>query len=105
MTPFWAVVVVSAMFAVAHQHFLRYPATFSVGLLLGWMVYRTGSVWVGVALHLAWNGTILLIGIKGAHIPIRTWCIVGAVCLIGGIVAFVRLTPNLAESADLPAQA
>ncbi len=101
MTPFWAIVVVSAMFAVAHQHFLRYPATFSVGLLLGWTVYRTGSVWVGVALHLAWNGSLVIISAKGAAVPLQTWAVIGAVCLTGGIVLLLTMTASAAESADL----
>lgn len=48
----WAAIAISAViFAVAHVNPAQMPHAFLVGLLLGWMYYRTGSILPGVALH------------------------------------------------------
>lgn len=48
----WAAIFVSAvLFAIVHVNPAQMPHAFLVGLLLGWMYYRTGSVLPGVALH------------------------------------------------------
>lgn len=54
----WAAVMVSAvLFAVAHGNIIQAPHAFLIGLLLGWMYLRTGSILPGVMLHWA-NNTI-----------------------------------------------
>ncbi len=104
MKPALAILLVSVMFAVAHQHFLRYPATLSVGLLLGWMVYKSGSIWVGVALHAAWNGTSLLAAMWLADKPaFPGWYRPAAILVfLTGVVLFA-LTRNSAGQVDQPA--
>lgn len=48
----WAAIAVSAaIFALVHLNPAQMPHAFLVGLLLGWMYYRTGSILPGVALH------------------------------------------------------
>ena len=58
MRSHWLAIAVSAvLFAVAHFNPAQMPHALLVGLLLGWMYYRTGSVVPGVAFHWA-NNTI-----------------------------------------------
>ena len=54
----WAMIAVSALlFALVHMNPAQMPHAFLMGLLLGWMYYRTGSIVPGVAFH--WiNNTI-----------------------------------------------
>lgn len=48
----WAMIAVSAVcFALIHGNPAQMPHAFLIGLLLGWMYYRTGSVVPGVAYH------------------------------------------------------
>lgn len=48
----WAAIAVSAaLFAVVHGNPAQMPHAFLVGLLLGWMYYRTDSIVPGVAYH------------------------------------------------------
>ena len=48
----WAMIALSALiFAVVHLNPLQMPHAFLVGLLLGWMYWRTGSIVPGVVLH------------------------------------------------------
>ena len=48
----WAAIAVSAViFAVVHANPAQMPHALLIGLLLGWMYYRTGSILPGIALH------------------------------------------------------
>lgn len=48
----WAAIVLSAaLFALVHFNPVQMPHAFCLGLLLGWMYYRTGSVIPGIAVH------------------------------------------------------
>ena len=52
----WAMIALSALlFAVAHLNPAQMPHAFVIGLLLGWMYMRTGSVVPGIAFHWANN--------------------------------------------------
>ena len=54
----WAMIALSALlFALIHMNPAQMPHAFSVGLLLGWMYYRTGSIVPGVVYHWA-NNTV-----------------------------------------------
>lgn len=55
----WAAILVSAvLFAVVHLNPAQMPHAFLVGLLLGWMYSRTGSILPGVAVHWV-NNTVV----------------------------------------------
>lgn len=43
------------MFALIHMNPVQMPHAFLIGLLLGWMYWRTGSILPGVAYHWANN--------------------------------------------------
>ena len=48
----WGAIVVSALiFAVVHVNPAQMPHAFCIGLLIGWMYYRTRSVIPGIMLH------------------------------------------------------
>ena len=48
----WVAIVISAVFfAVAHLNPAQLPHAFLVGLLLGWMYYRTHSIIPGIMVH------------------------------------------------------
>lgn len=50
--PVWVAVAISSLlFAVAHLNPAQMPHAFVVGLLLGWMYWRTGSILPGLAYH------------------------------------------------------
>lgn len=60
----WAMIAVSALlFAVAHGNPAQMPHAFLIGLLLGWLYRRTGSIVPGVAFHWA-NNTVAYILFK-----------------------------------------
>ena len=52
----WPAITISAlMFALIHMNPAQMPHAFLIGLLLGWMYWRTGSILPGVAYHWANN--------------------------------------------------
>jgi len=59
----WAVVLAQAFaFALLHGMVLRVAPTLGLGLLLGVLRLRTGSVWPGVAVHALHNAVLLGLG-------------------------------------------
>jgi len=58
----WAIAISAALFALAHEVLLRFPFLFVIGLILGSVVYLTGSIWAGVAMHFGNNAMVMLLG-------------------------------------------
>ena len=57
----WLMIVISALlFALIHLNLAQMPHAFLIGLLLGWMFYRTNSIVPTVAYHWA-NNTVAFI--------------------------------------------
>ena len=58
----WVAIAISALlFAVAHMNPAQLPHAFLIGLLLGWMYYRTGSILPGMAYHWVNNSAAYVI--------------------------------------------
>ena len=55
LTTWTAIAISAAMFALIHMNPAQMPHAFLIGLLLGWMYYRTGSILPGIAYHWANN--------------------------------------------------
>lgn len=51
MSPWVAIAISAVFFALAHFNPAQMPHAFILGLLLGWMYYRTDSILPGVAFH------------------------------------------------------
>lgn len=59
----WAIVASALLFAVMHFDVLQGTHAFIIGLLLGWMYYRSGSIVPGILFH--WiNNTVAFVMIK-----------------------------------------
>lgn len=59
----WAIVVSAALFGAAHLNMAQFVHAFLIGLLLGWLYFRTHSVVPGVAFHLI-NNAVTFITIR-----------------------------------------
>ena len=59
-SPVWAIVVSALFFAIGHFNPVQMPHAFVIGLLLGWMYWRTGSILPGVAYHWANNSAAFI---------------------------------------------
>lgn len=54
--PWPALLISSLLFAVAHASIYRLLPTFCLGLLLGWIVLKTGSIYCSMIVHVLNNG-------------------------------------------------
>jgi len=59
VSPARAMVISAALFAVIHLSILSVPYLFLVGLLLGWVKWRTGSLYPCMAVHFFHNFAVL----------------------------------------------
>ncbi len=58
--PFWAIFFSALLFALFHLNPWQFPATFLLGLILGWVRIRTGSVLACIGGHAIHNGLVYL---------------------------------------------
>lgn len=56
-----SVVFTSLLFAAVHGNPAQMPHAFLIGMLLGWLAYRTGSILPGILLHFVNNGIAFLL--------------------------------------------
>jgi len=63
LSPLWAILISSALFAIAHLDPGSFLPLFVIGLALGLLRWRTRSTWPGIMLHMLNNGlsSILII--------------------------------------------
>ncbi|AKL96000.1 ABC-type Na+ efflux pump, permease component [Clostridium aceticum] len=54
--PKWAILITSVIFAVVHLDFVRLLPTFLLGLVFGYLAYKTGSLYPSIFLHILNNG-------------------------------------------------
>ena len=59
--PWLAIILSAALFSLAHMNPAQMPATLMMGLLLGWLCYRTGSLLPGIFLHVVNNSSIAIV--------------------------------------------
>jgi membrane protease YdiL (CAAX protease family) len=61
LSPFEAILVSSVMFMVIHLMVPMFPFLLVIGLMLGWLRHRTGSMYPGIALHFTHNLLVVLV--------------------------------------------
>jgi hypothetical protein len=56
-----ALLYTALVFALLHGSWVKLPGTFTLGLFLGWLVLRTGSLWPAFVGHFINNGIALIL--------------------------------------------
>ena len=56
----FAIVVSSVLFSLSHLNLYQIPNAFIMGLLMGYFVVRSGSLWAGIIIHFVNNGVAAL---------------------------------------------
>ena len=51
MNPWTAIFIASAIFGIIHMNPIQIPFAFAIGLIFGWLYYRTGSLVPGIVGH------------------------------------------------------
>ena len=60
MRPLYAILISSALFGIIHMNPIQIPFAFAIGMIFGWLYYRTGSLVPGIIGHFI-NNTIACI--------------------------------------------
>ncbi len=95
-----AVVGSSLLFGLMHGNIVQIPFAFIVGLVLAYLVTKTGSIWVGVALHFANNAYACLMEVlsyqlsDGAYM-LCYYLVVLAIILLGIVAAVILMRRQL----------
>lgn len=85
--PMLALLIASILFGAAHSFLPQMFAAGVMGLVLGWVFWRTRSIWAAIYLHVLNNGLVLLMGehlsfyeVKGSLLTglvLGSWIILG----------------------------
>jgi sodium transport system permease protein len=100
-----ALIVSSLLFAVAHASIYRLLPTLFLGLLLGWIVLRTGSLFCSILIHVLNNGIAVTIARSpslakwidlddATYVP---WWLTGIACVILAAGIFLLWRPFRSE--------
>lgn len=102
----WPAIVISALlFAVAHGSIYRMMPTLFIGLLLGYAVWKSGSLIPGMLIHGLNNGIAVWLGLRGgaaaeslagAQFLPWSWTAAGGVVLLAGL-ALLAMAPAADE--------
>lgn len=90
--PWHAIVVTAIVFAIMHFEFTGFITRFTLGLVLGWVYYKSGSIWPSVIIHAGINTVqIILEYIQHSEYGLAEWVkIMPAACtLLAGISLYV----------------
>lgn len=103
MKPGWAIVVSALFFAVIHLNPWQALNAFIIGVVMGYVYYKTGSLWLTMLIHFVNNGTAVVLSQIPAlqetdfwmdMMPMQTYIMVyvlGVALLIGCLLAFRRI--------------
>jgi sodium transport system permease protein len=97
-----AIVATALLFAAFHLSIYRFLPTALLGLLLGFLRQRTGSLWPAVAFHTVNNALVLTLVRMGRDNPPQPTNVVGLAGLGGAVIA---LTGGIALVARSPQRA
>ena len=60
MKPLYTILIASAIFGIVHMNPIQIPFAFAIGMIFGWLYYRTGSVVPGIVGHFINNSIACL---------------------------------------------
>jgi len=92
-----ALVLSALAFAIGHIHLVKLPGTFLIGLFLGWLVLRTGSLWPAILVHFA-NNLMAVIGQRlapGSAEWTPSWSLMLLAATVGLAGLTLLLTPQV----------
>lgn len=61
-SPTKAIIWSAVIFGIAHLNPWQFIAAFIIGCAIGWLFWKTGSIWIGIIMHCANNSASFLLG-------------------------------------------
>lgn len=76
-TPSKAIVLSSVIFGIAHLNPWQFVGAFIIGLFIGWIYWKTNSIWPGIFMHFTNNSLSFYLAKKYESINITFYDIIG----------------------------
>ena len=87
----FAIITSAVLFGLMHGNLRQIPFAFIVGLILGFAVIKTGSLWTGVAIHFLNNLFASVLTIIGEHVATEIATIINLAffgfCILCGFIS------------------
>ena len=99
--PWMGILLASIIFSAIHFQFYGFFPRLILGALFGWMAWRTGSLWPGIAAHFINNAAAALtLWTTGSMtedlFELESWMVLVSIALtLGTLFAIHRLTPSM----------
>lgn len=91
----FALVASALIFGILHLNLIQMPYAFILGLCIGYFVMRTGSLWVGILVHLINNGAVVAFEFLYPFMTEEAWyianCVYNLVCVILSVIALAAI--------------
>lgn len=101
----FALILSALTFGVFHMNLVQAPYAFLMGLCIGYFVLRTGSLWVGVWIHLVNNGLVTLLELLSPVLSPETYLLLNVFynvfALLVGLLGVLLLVKNHEDSFSL----
>lgn len=120
LRPFWAIALSAVLFGVLHLQVAFFYFYIGLGVILGFVVYRSRSIWPGILIHFTQNTLAVLLsyvqetypdfltrlGLTETTASLGTWGVVAAVSLLiflACLFTFTRMTKGRVPVHEKPA--
>ena len=98
----FALVASSLMFGIFHLNLVQMPYAFIMGLCIGYIVMRSGSIWVGILIHFVNNGVAVAFEYLYPYMTEETWYLANAVYnLVSVILSVIAIVALLMKYKDM----
>lgn len=106
MKPGWAIVVSALFFSVIHLNPWQGLNAFCIGLVMGYVYYKTGSLWLTMLIHFVNNGTSVIAAQFSSLENMEFWkdVIPGGVYAVVSVVGVAALAACLYAFRRIPLQ-
>lgn len=96
----FAIITSSILFGIMHGNFDQIPFAVMVGLILGYIYVKTGSIWVCVAVHCINNSVSVILDYSGNVMTVNMQNLLYLVYLIISLIAAILGVLLLAKNSD-----
>ena len=103
MKPVWAIVISALFFALIHMNPWQALNAFAIGLIMGYVYYKTGSLWLTMLIHFVNNGSSVVLAQFSSFEDTEYWIdilptgtyvtlsVVAVIALVACLWAFSRI--------------
>lgn len=103
MKPVWAIVISALFFALIHLNPWQALNAFAIGLIMGYVYYKTGSLWLTMLIHFVNNGSSVVLAQFSSFEDTEYWIdilptgtyvalsVVAVIALVACLWAFSRI--------------